>query len=216
MLAEPSIWRRYHSPRVSSGSSVVLLERLDAFGEVPAHDHRVAPHVADQVGGQVRGERRAVRRARERRVHEVVLGGLLADLAQGPLEPGLELRGDAALLAQRVTELQVVHRDAVLEDARVDRVPQRLDQVPRLPRLVLVDAQDAVAEVVVLAEDVGEDVVLLVVRALPVLRRRRVVPLPRRASGSTGRASSPTGRAGRCGRSPCCRGPWPARGPWCR
>ncbi|WP_254185644.1 hypothetical protein [Nocardioides panacis] len=76
--------------------------------------------------------------------------------------------------------LDVVHRDAVLEDAGVDEVPQRLRQVPRLPRLVLVDAHDPVAEVVVLAQDVRVGVVLHVVRALPLLGRGRVVPVPGR------------------------------------
>ena len=56
MLAEPSIWRRYHSPRVSP-SIERLLEGLDALGEVAAHDHRVRPQVADQVGGEVGGQR---------------------------------------------------------------------------------------------------------------------------------------------------------------
>ena len=114
--------------------------------------------------------------------------------------------------AEVVAEVDVVHRDAVLEQARVDEVPQRLHEVARLPRLVLVDAHDAVAEVVVLAEDVGEGVVLHVVRALPLRRRRGVVPLPGAWSGSSGRASSPTGRAARCARSPCCRAPSPRPG----
>ena len=51
-------------------------------------------------------------------------------------------------------------------------------EVERVPALVLVDAHDPVAEVVVLADDVGVRVVQLVVRVLPLLGRRRVVPLP--------------------------------------
>ena len=80
----------------------------------------------------------------------------------------LLLRGEAVAGAERLPELEVVHRDAVLEDARVDEVPQRLGQVTRLPFLSLVDAQDAVAEVVVLAQDVGVDVVAVVVGAPPL------------------------------------------------
>ena len=51
-------------------------------------------------------------------------------------------------------------------------------EVERVPALVLVDAHDAVAEVVVLADDVGVGVVQLVVAVLPLLGRRGVVPLP--------------------------------------
>ena len=47
-----------------------------------------------------------------------------------------------------------------------------------MPALVLVDAHDAVAEVVVLADHVRVRVVQLVVRVLPLLGRRGVVPLP--------------------------------------
>src|SRR5205807_5185325 len=50
-----------------------LLERLDALGEVPAHDHRVRPEIAHDVGGDVRGQRAQGRRARQQRVDEVVL-----------------------------------------------------------------------------------------------------------------------------------------------
>ena len=77
-----------------------------------------------------------------------------------------------------------------------------------LPGLVLVDAHDAVAEVVVLADHVGVGVVQLVVRSASTARPGRRCPTPRSWSGSSGRASSPTGRAGRCGRSPCSRGSW--------
>ena len=47
-----------------------------------------------------------------------------------------------------------------------------------MPALVLVDAHDAVAEVVVLADHVRVRVVQLVVRVLPLLGGRGVVPLP--------------------------------------
>ena len=47
--------RRLVSPSIER----FLLEGLDALGEVAAHDHRVAPQVADQVGGEVGGQRRS-------------------------------------------------------------------------------------------------------------------------------------------------------------
>ena len=84
------------------------------------------------------------------------------------------------LAATAPAQLEVVGRDAVLEEHRVEGVPERLEQVEGDPLLVLVDAHDAVAEVVVLADDVGEVVVELVVRDLPLLGRRGVVPLPGR------------------------------------
>jgi hypothetical protein len=70
-----------------------------------------------------------------------------------------------------VAQVEVVHRDALLEDAGGHEVPQRLDQVARPPLLRLVDAHDAVAEVVVHPDDVGVPVVDLVVSALPLLGR---------------------------------------------
>ena len=57
---------------------------------------------------------------------------------------------------------------------------ERLDEVAGLPGLLLGDPHDAVAEVVVLADDVRVLVVGLVVRALPLRGRRRVVPVPGR------------------------------------
>ena len=84
------------------------------------------------------------------------------------------------LAAIGAAQLEVVGRDAVLEEHRVEGVPERLEQVEGDPLLVLVDTHDAVAEVVVLADDVGEVVVELVVGDLPLLGRRRVVPLPGR------------------------------------
>ena len=53
----------------------------------------------------------------------------------------------------------------------VTRLSSRLGQVPRLPLLLLGHPHDAVAEVVVLADDVRELVVGLVVGALPLRRR---------------------------------------------
>ncbi len=100
--------------------------------------------------------------------------------------------------------------------SRVHQVEQRLGEVARPPLLRLVDAHDAVAEVVVLAEHVGVHVVPVVVRALPLLGGRGVVPLPRRGVDPSGRASSPTARAGRCARSPCCRGSSTGRAPTSR
>ena len=159
----------------------LLLEGLHALGEVAAHDHRVRPDVAHDVGHEVAGQRAdgTAEGQRHERVHDVVLGGLLADLLQRLRQVRLELL--AALLLRHpevLAELEVVGGDAVLEEAGVDEVPHRLGEVEGHPALVLVDAHDAVAEVVVLADDVRVRVVDLVVAVLPAVRGRGVVPLP--------------------------------------
>ena len=72
--------------------------------------------------------------------------------------------------------LQLVQRDAVLEQhhqqERVDRVAQEV----RAPPLVLAHPQDAVADVAVHADDVGVGVVHVVVRMAPLVGRARGVP----------------------------------------
>ncbi len=180
MLAEPSIWRRYHSPRVSP--------TIDLRSKVSTPSGKW-PHMMTEWVHRLRMRLAVALAARvlrkdgpgQQRVDDVVLRHLVADLLQRDLGARLELGVRAALLGREVlAELEVVGRDAVLEEAGVDEVPQRLGRVEGHPALVLVDAHDAVAEVVVLADDVGVGVVQLVVRVLPLLRRARVVPLPGR------------------------------------
>jgi hypothetical protein len=71
-----------------------------------------------------------------------------------------------------------VHRHAPLEEAHQDEVVERLEEVGGMPALLRVDAHDLVAEVAVLAADVGERVVLVVVRMAPGVGRRGRVPVP--------------------------------------
>ena len=181
------VGRPQHLPDVPPASGLVLvqlgdLEGLHALREVTAHDHRVAPDVAHQVGHEVGGQRGPRRPGRRGQggVQDVVAQGVAGDPARGHAHLLLLLGREAPATAQRVAEVEVVHRDAVLEDAGVDQVPQRLDEVARLPLLGLVDAQDAVAQVVVHAEHVGVHVVPVVVGPTPLLRGRGVVPLPGR------------------------------------
>ena len=107
-----------------------------------------------------------------------------------------------------VLDLEVVHRHAPLEEDHQQERVDRVAQVVRVPLLVLVHPQDAVADVAVLAEDVGVGVVDVVVAVLPLLARGRRCPTRTCGSSGPGRPSSRTGRASRCGRSPCCRGSW--------
>jgi hypothetical protein len=71
-----------------------------------------------------------------------------------------------------------LQRHPPLEQQRQQRVVDRLAEVDRVPLLILGDPQDAVADIVVLADHVGERVVQEVVRVLPLLGRAGGVPLP--------------------------------------
>ena len=77
--------------------------------------------------------------------------------------------------------LEVVHRDPVLEEGREQRRVQRVAEVVRAPRLILGHAQDAVADVAILADDVRVRVVHVVVRVAPLVGRAGGVPLKRLA-----------------------------------
>jgi hypothetical protein len=111
------------------------------------------------------------------RLAVALAGHLTADLGQHLGGARTEvLLVDATL--EVLADLEVVERDPVLEETGVDGVGQRLQQQEGLPRLVFVDAHDAVAQIVVLAKDVGVGVVQFVVGVLPHVGRRGVVPLP--------------------------------------
>ena len=91
------------------------------------------------------------------------------------------MRGVAVVAALgHLAEFQVLQPDSPLEPEREDGVEQQVAEVERLPPLVAGDAQHAVADIVVHAEDVGVLVVHEVVGEPPVLGRPAHVPLPRR------------------------------------
>ena len=80
-----------------------------------------------------------------------------------------------------LAEFQVLQPDAPFEADREKRVEQQVAvEVERLPPLIARDPDDAVAHVVIHAEDVGVLVVHEVVGEPPVLGRPAHVPLPRR------------------------------------
>jgi len=114
--------------------------------------------------------------AGQRWEQQVVLERLVADLAEQPRVERLVV-GQRASAGDEVLDLEVVQRDAPTR-----RRPSAAARRPGLPRwwgvplLVLVHAQDAVADVAVLAEDVGEGVVDVVVAVLPLVRGADVVP----------------------------------------
>ncbi len=149
---------------------------LDLFGEVPAEDDRVGPHVADEVGGEVAQQHARPLPEGQRREQHVVLEQLAPGLAQEGPHALAELRHLHPAL-EEAPELEVLHRHAPLEVERQDEVGEWLQQARRRPLLLLGQAQHAVAEVVVLADDVGVVVVVDVVRLAPVVGRAGDVPV---------------------------------------
>ena len=74
----------------------------------------------------------------------------------------------------------MVQRDAPLEERAEEQVVDRVPDVPPFPGLVARDAKNAVAHVVVHADDVRVLVVHKIVRVLPLHTRAGGVPFPRR------------------------------------
>ena len=70
-----------------------------------------------------------------------------------------------------------MQHDAVVEDRRQAQRVEGVAEVRRRPRSLVTDTDDAVAEIAILAGDVGEGVVLVVVVALPSLGRAGRIPL---------------------------------------
>ncbi len=113
----------------------------------------------------------------ERRVDDVVLEDLVATLAHDLAQLPLHLLGVLLALPDPL-DVQVVQRNAPFEERRQHRVVDGLADVGGVPLLLARHPQDAVADVVVVAEHVGELVVDVVVRVLPLLGGLRGVPLP--------------------------------------
>ena len=142
-------------------------------------DHCVRPVVANEVRSRVGGQRGEPVRSGERGEDQVVLGGLLPDLP--PDDPKVLQRSAIRLLAgTKLLRLEVVQRHAPLEKRCEKEVVGRISDVPPFPRLVTRDTEDAIAHVVVHADDVRVLVVHKIVRMLPLHARTGGVPLPRR------------------------------------
>ena len=144
-----------------------------------AEDDGVGPHVPHQVRHRVRRHHEGEERAGEGREEEVVLEELLSCLAHDAPDEGPHVVPRPLAALHRV-DVDVVDRDAPLEEERQGDVVDGLKKIGRLPRLPVTDAHDLIADVVVLPEHVGEGVVHDVVRVLPLIRGADVVPLPGR------------------------------------
>ena len=136
----------------------------------PAEDLRSATRSV-APGGERRGGRG------EQGKGDVVLHDLLARLHADRLQLPVDLPLRLLPRADRV-EVEVVQRHPPLEEAHQHQVVERLQQVHRVPFLVRVDPHDLVPQVAVLAADVRERVVLVIVRMTPRVRRRGGVPIP--------------------------------------
>ena len=155
---------------------LLLRELLRAVGEVPAEDDRERPQVARQVRGRVAGQRERRRWTGQQREQDVVLQRLPADLVPDRADH-VPLLAEARLAGGDALDLEIVECDAVLEEGRQQRRVERVAEVVRMPPLVLGHAQHAVADVAVLAHDVGVGVVHVVVRVAPLVARAGRVPL---------------------------------------
>src|SRR3546814_19098853 len=82
---------------------------------------------------------------------------------------------EAQLAVEEALGLHVMTTDAELEGERQDRVPDRLQQEERMPFLLVRHAQDGVAEITILAENVGVGVMLVVMEVAPHEDRKSVV-----------------------------------------
>ena len=128
--AAGDIGRTQHLAQVPLATGLALdggfREGLDAFGKVPAHDHRVRPEIADEVGGEIRRQGGQRRGPRQQRMQHVVAGGVAADFGQHLLAAGTEV-GLVDATLEELADLEVVGGDPVLEETGVDGVRQRLD-----------------------------------------------------------------------------------------
>ena len=174
--------QRPHERALHAGQHPVQ-ERGDRTGPLVTRDAAQAPTDPGPAGlldpasqGQL-GE--AERAGADERPSDVVLDDLLAGLAPDGLEVVFEVRHRLVSAEQRL-DVGVVHGDAPLEQHHEQEVVERLAEVPGPPLLVRVDAHDLVAEILVLAADVGERVVDVVVGVLPRFGARRGVPVPHR------------------------------------
>src|SRR5215218_3852395 len=152
--------------------ALLLGELVRPLGEVAAEDDHERPHVAHGVGSHVPRERRRCARAGEQREQRVVLQRLPAALLPDRLQH-LALVAPLRLAGIELLDLEVVQRDAPLEEQRQQHRIGRVTQVVRMPLLVLGHPQHAVADVAVLAENVRVRVMHVVVRVTPLLRRAR-------------------------------------------
>ena len=174
-FAEPSSWRWYHSPRVSfsvSSSENSCVPSGKWPQKMIMNDHRLRFRFATALPASVSG----ADGPGEQREEDVVLERLLLHLRPDRLRH-LALLGDRRLAGLDPLDLEVVQRDAVLEERRQQERVERVAEVVGPPRLVLGHPQDPVADVAVLADDVRVRVVHVVVGVAPLVARACGVPL---------------------------------------
>jgi hypothetical protein len=113
------------------------------------------------------------------RVDDVVLARLLAHLLSHDAQIFSCLSPRFFFLPD-FRGLNVVQRDAPLEERPQEKVVDRVPDHPRRPPVIAGDPHDPVTDVGVQTHDVGVFVVHEIVRVLPLRRRARGVPFPLR------------------------------------
>ena len=165
---------------------VARAEVMDALGEVAAEDDHEGPHVADHVGGRVGGEHPEEEGPRERRPQHVVLQHLAPHLPADAREHRPCLRPASSFPART----RLISRSCIAmthsKKSAISEARERLEQVERMPALLLGHAQHAVADVAVLAEHVGPGVMDRRCASASTGRRGTRCPTPRCSTGSSG------------------------------
>ena len=213
--AAGQVRRAEHLAQVPAAARLVLGlllgELLDALGEVAAEDDHERPDVADEVRGQVAGQHERRAGPGEQRERDVVLEHLAASLAPDRAEdvalvaeldlPGLDPvdlevvrrrrpTGTAARAGSRRSGCR--DRGCATADPRTSAGSRSRCRGPCRARWCACGACSC--------GNGATD------------RRGRPCPIQSAWSRAPGPSSSRTGRASRCGRSPCCRGSSTATG----
>ena len=168
-----------HLPQIPFRLRLILQHRrrelFRSVHEVSADDHDVRPPATQSVRHDVRPQRAPPSPAAQGGKEYIVLAGLASHLAQHCRFLGGSAGVGGLFLLHRNHPVQ---RDAPFEGHPEQQSEQRLQQGERPPLLIPSDSQDSEAEVGVHADDVGEDVVLVVVGVSPLRRETDHVPFP--------------------------------------
>ena len=157
----------------------LLAEYRRLLGKVTAEDHRKGPQITNQVGHNVTGQYRqgiGPEQQRQQREEQVILAPL-------PQYLGVELLDQRAhlLLAHLafidLVQAQMLDRHRVLKQHGLNRHPQRLPAVERLPALLGKQPHHAIAHVIIHAQHIGPGVVHMVVGVPPEITGPGDIPL---------------------------------------
>ena len=156
-----------------------LAEHRCLLGKVTAENHREGPQVADQVGHGITGEHCqgiGTDQQRQQRKEQIILAPLAQYLGVELFDQRTHF-GLAQLALVDLVQTQVLDRHRVLEQQRLDRHPQRLPAVERLPALLGKQPHHAITNVIIHTQHIGPGVVHMVVGVPPEVARPGDIPL---------------------------------------